>query len=319
MYDRVYGVKLEPEGVLPLLGSKEGVFHLSLAVLNPGDRVLVPDPGYQTYVQGAIFAGAEPVRLPLLPENDFLPDLEAIPIATARRTRMMWLNYPNNPTAAVAGLDFFTRAVDYCRRHDILLCHDAAYTQVTFDGFRAPSVLEVPGAKDVTVEFNTLSKSHNMAGWRAGAVAGQKAAIAALLKLKSHTDSGHFLPVTQAAIAALTGDQSWLADRNATYQKRRDLVVSAFREIGLQLWQPKASLYVWFQVPQGWDSDTFVLDLLEGAHISLAPGSIFGPAGKACLRLSLTQPLDRLQQAVDRMRSWQRNRTEKLNPNTNSG
>lgn len=307
LYARLHGVNLDSEDILPLLGSKEGVFHLSLAVLNPGDLVLVPDPGYLTYLQGAVFAGAEPVMLPLLPENHFLPDLDSIPQQVARRARMMWLNYPNNPTAAVAGLDFFTRAVDFCRRHDILLCHDAAYTQVTFDGYRAPSALEVPGAAQVALELNTLSKSHNMAGWRVGVAVGQKTALEALLKLKSHADSGHFTPVTQAAIAALNGDQSWLADRNAIYQERRDLVVAGLRAAGLQPWPSKASLYVWFPVPPGWDSDSFVLGLLEGAHVSLAPGSIFGSGGVGCLRLSLTQPLERLQQAVDRMREWMEN------------
>jgi len=319
MYARLHGVDLDPGFVLPLLGSKEGVFHLSLAVLNPGDLVLVPDPGYLTYLQGAVFAGAEPVFLPLLPENHFLPDLEAIPPETARRARLLWLNYPNNPTAAVAALDFFERAVDFCRRHDILLCHDAAYTQVTYDGYRAPSVLEVPGAAQVALEFNTLSKSHNMAGWRVGAAVGQKAALAALLKLKSHADSGHFLPVTQAVITALNGDQSWLADRNATYQERRDLVVAGLRAAGLQPWPSKASLYVWFPVPPGWESDSFVLELLEAAHVSLAPGSIFGPGGTGCLRLSFTQPLERLQQALDRMRVWMESGPGKRGPTKHPG
>ncbi len=311
MYNRIHGVNLDPEGVLPLLGSKEGIFHLSLAVLNPGDLVLVPDPGYQTYLQGAVFAGAEPVPVPLLPENHFLPDLEAIPPETARQARMLWLNYPNNPTNAVADLGFFNRAVDFCRRYEILLCHDAAYTQVTFDGYRANSVLEVPGAVEVAVELNTLSKSHNMAGWRVGVAVGQPAALAALLKLKSHADSGHFLPVMQAAIAALTGDQSWLVARNATYQERRDLVVAALRVAGLQPWQSKASLYVWCPVPQDLDTDSFVQGLLEGAHVSVAPGSIFGHRGVNDFRLSLTQPRYRLQQAMDRIAAWMENLTGK--------
>jgi LL-diaminopimelate aminotransferase len=319
MYARLHGVNLDPDWVLPLIGSKEGVFHLSLAVLNAGDLVLVPDPGYPTYLQGAVFAGAEPVMLPLLPGNHFLPDLDAIPPEIARRTRMLWLNYPNNPTAAVADTDFFLRAIDFCRRHDILLCHDCAYTQVTFDGYRAPSVMEVPGAAQVALEFNTLSKSHNMAGWRVGAAVGQKAALDALLKIKSHADSGHFTPVTQAAIAAMTGDQSWLVKRNATYQERRNLVVAGLRTAGFQPWRSQASLYVWFPVPQGWDSDSFVLGLLEGAHVSLAPGSIFGEEGAACVRLSLTQPLERLQQAVDRIQGWLQNGSGKSISIINSG
>jgi LL-diaminopimelate aminotransferase len=314
MYARAHGVNIDPEEVLPLLGSKEGVFHLALAILNPGDLVLVPDPGYQTYVQGTVFAGAEPVPLPLLPENAFLPDLEAIPLPVARKARMLWLNYPNNPTAASANLDFFARVVDFCQHYGILLCHDAAYTQVTYDDFQAPSILEVPGAIDVAVEFNTLSKSHNMAGWRVGMVAGQGAALTALLKIKSHADSGHFLPVIQAAIAALNGDQSWLATRNAIYQERRDLAVTVLREIGFQPWKPEASLYVWCPVPPGWDSDSFVLDLLEGAHVSLAPGSIFGSGGVGYFRLALTQPLDRLEAALIRIQEWLQTTTKPNNP-----
>jgi len=304
MYLRLHGVDLDPDGVVPLLGSKEGIFHLSMAVLNPGDLVLVPDPGYQTYTQGAHFAGAETVRVPLKPENNNLPDFSAIPSDIVRRARLMWLNYPNNPTAAVAPLEFFAGAVAFCRQHNILLCHDAAYTQVTFDGYRTPSILEIPGAFQVAVEFNTLSKSHNMAGWRVGAAFGHRASLEALLKLKTHADSGHFLGITQAAIAALTGDQTWLVGRNLVYQERRDLVIHALQGMGFQPGYTQASLYVWFPVPSGWDSDSFVLDLLERVHLSLAPGSIFGPGGVNHVRLSLTQPLPRLEAAMQRLRHW---------------
>lgn len=306
MYARVHHVNLDPGEILPLLGSKEGIFHFSTAVLNPGDIVLAPDLCYQTYIQGAIFAGAEPVWLPLLAENKFLPDLGRIPLETAQRARLMWLNYPNNPTSATASMDFYDQAVAFCRRHHILLCHDAAYTQVTYDDYRAPSVLEVPGAAEIAVEFNSLSKSHNMAGWRVGVAVGQPAALAALDKLKSHADSGHFFPIMEAAVAALTGDQSWLAARNTIYQQRRDLVVEKLRNIGLRPWSPQASLYVWCPVPQGWDSTSFVFALLEEAHVSLAPGSIFGPGGGNCFRLSLTQPLERLQTALTRIQNWTR-------------
>ena len=302
MYAHTFGVATNPDEVLPLLGSKEGVFHLSLALLNPGDVALIPDPGYQTYAAGAVFAGAEPVYIPLLPENHFLPDLASIPAETARRAKILWLNYPNNPTAATAPLEFFAEAVEFCRQHGILLCHDAAYNQVTFYGYRAPSVLEVPGAAEVTVEFSTLSKSHNMAGWRVGAAVGQPAALAALLKLKTHADSGHFLPVLEAATAALSGDQSWLAERNAIYAARRDVVVRALREIGLNPEMPQASLYVWCPLPEGWDSaHEFVLALLEKTHVSLAPGSIFGPRGEGFVRFSLVQPEARLAEAMARI------------------
>jgi LL-diaminopimelate aminotransferase len=304
MYARIHGVTLDPDTVVPLLGSKEGVFHLSLAVLNPGDIVLVPDPGYLTYAQSARFAGAEIVRIPLTRGNNYLPDLATIPTQIIQRTKLLWLNYPNNPTAAVASLDFFSDAVEFCHQHDILLCHDAAYSQVTYDGYFAPSVLEVPGATEVSVEFNTLSKSHNMAGWRVGAAFGQRKALDALLKLKTHADSGHFLGITQAAIDALTGDQSWLSERNLIYQERRDLVVNALKEMGFYPAPVKASLYVWFPVPQGWDSDKFTMDLLENAHLSLAPGSIFGPGSRNHVRLSLTQPLNRLEVAMQRLQHW---------------
>jgi LL-diaminopimelate aminotransferase len=305
MYRRVHGVQVQPECVLPLLGSKEGVFHLSLAALNPGDVVLVPDPGYLTYTQGAHFAGAEAFALPLLPENGYLPDLERIPPDICQRARILWLNYPNNPTAAIAPLSFFAEAVEFCRRHQILLCHDAAYTQVTFDGSYAPSVLEVPGAADVSIEFNTLSKSHNMAGWRVGAALGNPEALAALLKLKTHADSGHFRPVWDAAVAALVGDQGWLDERNAVYRARRDVVVAALREMGFSVQEPQASLYIWFSLPDGFDSSAdFALALLEGAHVSLAPGMIFGPRGEGFARLSLVQPQDRLLEAMDRMQCF---------------
>ena len=302
MYQRVHGVQIDPDGVLPLLGSKEGVFHLSLAVLNPGDMVLVPDPGYQTYTQGARFAKAETFSLSLLPDNDYLPDLESIPHQTRQRAKILWLNYPNNPTAAVAPLEFFAQAVAFCRRHQILLCHDAAYTQVTFGGSYAPSVLEVPGADEVCIEFNTLSKSHNMAGWRVGVAVGNPGALKALLKLKTHADSGHFGPVSDAAVAAILGDQSWLDKRNVVYQERRDVVVAALRGMGFNPAEPQASLYVWCPLPAGWDSSSdFVLTLLERAHVSLAPGLIFGSQGEGFVRISLVQPVERLREAMQRV------------------
>lgn len=305
MYQRVHGVAIDPNGIVPLLGSKEGVFHLSLALLNPGDVVLVPDPGYLTYNQGALFAGAEPVTLPLLPENSYLPDLAAIPSETLQRTKILWLNYPNNPTAALATTEFFNEVVAFAQQHDILICHDAAYTQVTFDGVYAPSILDISGADEVAVEFNTLSKSHNMAGWRLGAAVGNPEALAALLKLKTHADSGHFRPVLDAAVAAMLGDQSWVEERNAIYQERRDVVVTALREMGLNPQEPQASLYVWCPLPESSPSSSdFVLTLLEQAHVSLAPGTIFGPRGEGFVRISLVQPAERLAQAMERINSW---------------
>jgi LL-diaminopimelate aminotransferase len=294
MYRRVHGIQIHPDHVLPLLGSKEGVFHLSLAVLNPGDVVLVPDPGYLTYLQGARFAGAEPFRLPLLPENNYLPDLDNIPRNIRERAKILWLNYPNNPTAAVAPLDFFAQAVQFCHRNQILLCHDAAYTQVTYEDTYAPSVLEVPGSSEVSIEFNTLSKSHNMAGWRIGAAVGNPKALAALLKLKTHADSGHFRPVLDASTVAIMSDQGWLEERNAVYQERRDVLLTALNKMGFAPHKPMASLYIWCPLPKGWESSSdFALTLLEQARVSLAPGMIFGPRGEGFVRISLVQPIDR--------------------------
>ncbi len=305
MYARVFGVRLAPREVLPLLGSKEGIFHLSLAWLRAGDLVLVPDPGYQTYAAAARFAGAEPAAMPLRPENGFLPDLDAIPEAVARRAALMWLNYPHNPTAATAPPEFFQRAVDFCRRYGILLCHDAAYTQVVFEGDAAPSVLAAEGAREVAVEFNTLSKSHNMAGWRVGAALGRRDALEALLRLKTHADSGHFRPVMEAAAAALNGDQTWLAARNALYAARRDTAVRALRALGLEPYPARASLYLWFPLPPGWDDSlAFARAALEAAHVALTPGAVFGARGEGHIRLSLVQPQERIAAALARLQTW---------------
>jgi LL-diaminopimelate aminotransferase len=302
MYEQLYQVRLDPQReVLPLLGSKEGIFHLPLAVIDPGDVVLVPDPGYITYTQGALFAGGEPYYLPLLPERGYLPDLASIPGDILKRARLLWLNYPSNPTAATASPDFFSEVVAFAREHDLLVCHDAAYGQVSFDGFRPPSLLQAPGAKEIAVEFNTLSKSHNMAGWRVGAALGNPEVLRSLYNLKTNSDSGHFLPILEAATAAMRGDQSWLAERNAIYQARRDLVMQALNELGWQAATPKASLYVWFHVPDGWDSEAFARAALERSHVSLTPGTVFGERGEGYMRLSFTDSTPRVAEAMDRL------------------
>ncbi len=302
MYRRLYQVELDPDQeVVPLLGSKEGIFNMAMAHIDPGDVVLVPDPAYMTYTRGALFAGGEPFYLPLLPERNFLPDLQAIPADVARHAKLLWLNYPNNPPAATASLEFFQETVEFARRHKLLVCQDAAYAQVTFDGYRAPSLLEVPGAKEVAVEFNTLSKSHNMAGWRVAAALGNPAALRALFKLKTNVDSGHFLPILEAATLAMTGDQSWLEERNQVYRRRRDLILPALRAVGLQAETPHASLYVWCKTPGGVSSVEFVDKLLEKAHVSLTPGIVFGAAGEGYVRLSLTAPTDRIEEAIRRL------------------
>ena len=302
MYRQRYGVDLDPgQEVLPLLGSKEGIFHLPLAILDPGDVALIPDPGYITYTQGTIFAGGTPYYLPLLAEGDYLPELSAIPGDELRRAKILWLNYPNNPTAAVAPLEFFAQAVVFACEYDLLICHDAAYAQVSFDGFQPPSLLQVPGAVDVGVEFNTLSKSHNMAGWRVGAALGNRQALRSLYTLKTNADSGHFRPVLEAATAAMSGDQGWLEGRNQVYQQRRDLVMQTLRQLGLQASIPKASLYVWFKTPPGWTSLGFAEMILDRAHVSLTPGSIFGKYGEGYIRLAFTAPSERVAEAMQRM------------------
>jgi LL-diaminopimelate aminotransferase len=302
MYKRLYGVALDPESeILPLLGSKEGIFHLPLAFVEPGSIVLVPNPGYITYTRGARLAGGELYYLPLLHERGFLPDLHAVPPEVVQRAKILWLNYPNNPTAATASLDFFTEAVAFACEHNLLLCHDAAYAQVTYHGYRAPSLLEVPGAKDVSVEFNTLSKSHNMAGWRVAALIGNAAVIKAMYTLKTNVDSGYFRPVMEAAVAAMTGDQTWLQARNDTYCHRRDVVLQTLQRLGLQAETPRASLYVWFSIPQGQTSADFAAALLERAHVSLTPGSVFGSEGEGYIRLSITAPTERVEEAMLRL------------------
>ncbi len=301
-YQRLYPVVLDADQqVLPLMGSKEGIANLTLALVQAGDVVLAPDPGYMTYARSAWLAGGEVYPLPLLPERGYLPDLSAIPAEVLRRAKILWLNYPNNPTAATAPLGFFREAVEFGRKHDLLVCHDAAYAQVTFAGYRAPSLLEVPGAAETAVEFNTLSKWYNMAGWRLGAALGNREALRALHQMKMNVDNGHFRPILEAAAAALTGDQTWVEERNRVYELRRDTVMRGLQEMGLEAEIPKASLYVWFKVPARWTAQDFSLLILEKAHVSLVPGTVFGSRGEGYVRLSLTEAVERLEEAMERM------------------
>jgi LL-diaminopimelate aminotransferase len=302
MYSRLYNVDLDPTGeIIPLIGSKEGIFHLLQAYIGPGDLALVPDPGYITYTRGALFSGGEVQYFPLQVEQDYLPDLSAIPPDVARRAKIMFLNYPNNPTAAVATLDCFAAAVDFARQYDLLLCHDAAYAQVTFDGYQAPSLMQIPGARQVAIEFNTLSKSHNMAGWRVGAAVGQTEALKTLFNLKTNSDSSHFYPILHAATVAMTGDQAWLAERNEIYRQRRDVMVGALRRMGLPAKIPLGSLYVWSPVPAGFASDEFVTAALEHARVSLTPGTLFGQNGQGYIRIAFTAPVERIEEAMHRL------------------
>jgi LL-diaminopimelate aminotransferase len=314
-YARHYRVELNPQReITPLIGSKEGIFHLTMALINPGDVVLIPDPGYLTYTRAALLAGGEPYSLRLDTKTSFLPALDAIPGEIARRARLLWLNYPNNPTGATATREFFAEALAFGQQHGILVCQDAAYAQVTFDGYRAPSLLELPGALQVGLEFNTLSKSHNMAGWRVGAALGNAEAIEALFKMKTHADSAHFLPVIQAAALALETDDEWLASRNAIYQRRRDVLVQGLRRLlGFEIQPPLAALYVWCPTPAGTNSVEFATRLLEQTSVSVTPGVVFGAGGEGFIRISITAPLARLQEAIFRMEEWQRDEPQIFN------
>jgi LL-diaminopimelate aminotransferase len=301
-YRRRFEVDLDPATeIVPLIGSKEGIAHLPVALINPGDYTLVPDPGYPVYAIGTELVGGQVHYLPLTPENRWLPDLDAIPQEITAKAKLLWLCYPNNPTAAVADLDFFARAVEFGRRHDIIVCQDAAYSEVTYDGHRAPSILEVPGALDRAVEFHSLSKTYNMTGWRVGWAAGAPPVIEALTRLKSNLDSGIFAAVQEAGIAALNMPPAWIDDRNAIYQRRRDLVIDTLRNMNLAPEVPPASLYVWSPVPDGYNSSSFAARVIEEAGVIVTPGLGFGPGGDGYFRISLTIADERLEEAMERL------------------
>ena len=302
-YERRFGVTLDPETeVLALIGSKEGNHHLALAVLDPGDTAIVPDPGYPAYLASAVFAGATVERVPLRPENKFLLDFDDVPADLAKRTKMIWLSYPNNPTTAVATPDFWQRAVDFCKRNDIVLVSDNPYSEISFDGYRAPSALQAKGAKDVTVEFNSLSKPYNMTGWRIGMAVGNKDLIAAIDQVKENTDSGQFNAVQYAAIAALEGPQDIVQRNIAVYKRRRDLVIETLREIGLEVEPPKATFYLWAPTPKGVGSIEFAGRLLDLCGVSVTPGIGYGSLGEGFFRMSLSTPDARLEEAMTRIR-----------------
>lgn len=305
-YDRRFGVTLYPDGeIVPLIGSKEGLVHLTNVLCDPGDVVLVPDPGYPVYRISAILAGADVYAVPLLEENGYLPDLDAIPPWVAERARLLWINYPNNPTAAVANLSFFARALAFAGEHEILLAHDNAYAEVTYDGYVAPSLMQVEGAKEAAVEFISLSKTYNMAGWRVGAIVGNADVVQAVARVKTNVDSGIFTPIQYAAVAALDGDPSWIRERNQIYQQRRDRAVEALQGAGIRVNLPQASLYIWGTVPGRYTSMDFCLRLLDEIGVWLTPGSGFGEQGEGYFRLSLTVPDERLDEAVRRLSSFQ--------------
>lgn len=300
-YGRRFNVELDDTELLPLIGSKEGLANLHLAWLDPGDVSLIPDPCYPTYYFAPMLAGGRAERFSLMPERGWLPDFSAIPPETAKAARMLWLNYPNNPTGGIATLEFFAEAVDFCRRHDILLCHDAPYTEITFDGHQAPSVLQVPGAKDIAIEFNSLSKTYCLAGWRVGIAVGNSAAVNALATVKTQIDSGIAKPIQDMAAGALLGDQSHLEQNKAIYQERRDLCLKALKKMGLETTIPQGALYIWFRAPAEYSSMEYHTLLLEKAHISVTPGHIYGANGAGWMRISLVAGLDRLQEALNRL------------------
>ena len=301
-YRNRFGVLLDPRSeVVTLIGSKEGIAHISFCFLNPGDYALVPDPGYPVYAIGAALAGAENYLLPLQAERGFLPDFSAVPVQVARRAKLLWLNYPNNPTGAVASLDFFREAVSFARSYDLIICHDAPYTEITFDGYVAPSFLQAEGARDVGIEFHSLSKTYNMTGWRLGWAAGNAEAVKTLGSLKSNLDSGVFQAVQYAGVAALSGPQDCVGKTLRVYQERREIVAKGLRSLGWQTDLPKATIYVWVPVPPPYTSTEFAELVLEKAGVVLTQGIGYGACGEGFFRISLTTPTERLAEAFRRL------------------
>ncbi len=302
-YGKRFGVTLDPPTeVITLIGSKEGIAHFPLAFINAGDIALVPSPAYPVYRIATLFAGGEPYTMPLLKENDFLPDLNVIPSDVADRARILVINYPNNPTSATADEEFFSRVVAFARKHGIIVCHDAAYTEMAFDGYSPPSFLEVDGAKEIGLEFHSLSKTYNMTGWRVGFAAGNREGIEGLGAIKSNIDSGVFQAVQLAGIEALRGDQSCVREMTSTYQARRDLMISGLKDMGFEVDPPKATFYLWIQVPEGYSSASFATRLLEEAGLVVTPGNGFGEPGEGYFRIALTQTMDRLSETLERLK-----------------
>jgi LL-diaminopimelate aminotransferase len=298
-----FGVSCDAEKeVLPLLGSADGLFHINTCLLDPGDIALVPDPCYPAYVAGVKIAGGVIERVPLLKENGFLPDLETIPAKIADKAKMIWVNYPNNPTAAHAGLDFYRRLVDWARRNDVVVLSDNPYSEVCFDGYRAPSFLQVDGAKEVGVEFNSISKAFNACGWRTGFMLGNRDILAAMAKIKSHSDRGMFYPLQVAAADALRGSYDFMLERNRMYRERRDVVVAGLRRCGIEVDCPKGTFYVWAPLPQGQsNSKEWCFKILDDIAVWMIPGSMYGKHGEGYFRIALTQPVARLAEAMDRL------------------
>ncbi|MQA90921.1 MAG: aminotransferase class I/II-fold pyridoxal phosphate-dependent enzyme [Gemmatimonas sp.] len=299
---RRFGVQVDPfEELVPVVGSKEGLFHLPLAYLDPGDIAIIPDPGYQVYLGGALFSGGEPYLVALRPENDFLIPLDDLPRDVVARAKLLYLNYPNNPTTATAPREHLQKAVDFCHRHDILIAYDNAYSEVAYGGFRPPSILEIEGARDVAVEFHSLSKTYNMTGWRVGWAVGAASAIAALTRVKTFSDTGVPFTVQHAALAALRTQGSWLPQNLAVFEARRDAAVDAFRRVGVGLSPPSATMYLWVPLPEGTASEPFARRLLLEQGVAVLPGAALGRGGEGFYRIALTVPEERLAEAIERI------------------
>lgn len=301
-YGERFDVTLDPDKeVLPLIGSKEGIGHIALCFIDPGDVALVPDPAYPVYAIGTLFAGGESYYLPLREEKGFLPDLDAIPAQVLNKAKLLWINYPNNPTGAVAEADFFERVVSFARKNNICVCHDGPYSEVAYDNYRPASFLQTRGAKEVGVEFHSLSKSYNMTGWRIGMVVGNEKAVNALMRVKSNLDSGIPQAIQYAAIAALKGPQDCIQEHNTIYQRRRDHLLQAIRKMGLRAQTPKASLYVWARVPEGYTSAEFTARLLDEVGVVVTPGNGYGQAGEGYIRFSLTLADNQFTEGIRRL------------------
>lgn len=302
-YKRRFGVSLDTDSeVLPLIGSKEGIAHLPLAFINPGDYSLIPDPCYPPYKGGTIFSGGRPYLMPLLDTNCFLPDLNKIPGSILKKTRMIYINYPNNPTSAVCQKEFYRRVVEFALKNKLIVVSDLAYSEMAYDGYRPPSFLEIEGAKEITIEFHSLSKTYNMTGWRIGWACGDARLVAALAKVKSNIDSGIFSAVQLAGVAALDGPQDCIENMRQLYQERRDCLVDGLLSLGWKVNKPRATFYVWVKLPGKTDSIKFSALLLKKADIIATPGVGFGKAGEGYIRMALTVPKERLEEALVRLR-----------------
>jgi len=304
-YEKRFGVSLDADKeVLPLVGAKEGVVHAALCFIDPGDIALVPDPGYPPYAMGTILADGRPYYMPLTEENDFLPDLETIPSDIIKQAKLLWINYPNNPTGAVAELDFFNRVVKFARQYDLAVCHDGPYTEVAFDDYQPVSFIQAEGAMETGIEFHSLSKSYNMTGWRIGMAVGNADMIDALKRVKSNIDSGIPQAIQYAAIEALAGPQDSVREQSLRYQRRRDLVVDMLNDIGLETRRPKAGLYVWTKVPGNYTSLEFANELLEQVGVVVTPGIGYGQNGEGYIRISLTISDANLVKGLSRLAGW---------------